>query len=191
MSNAVVKIDRKQLLNKKPNKEWVKVNPYANNAQYIPIERIELLLRKYYIDHRVEVKDIKNMFNGIVCTVRIHLLTEAGWTFTDGVGASQIQTKKGTSPADLANINNNAIEMCAPKAKAEAFKNAAKSLGRIFGSDLNRKEDLDYGILQPMDSDHPNWAKAVEAVKSGSCTIAAIEAKYTLTKNAKNELERL
>lgn len=190
MSN-IVKIDRKQLLNQKPKKEWVKVNPYSNNSQYLPIERIEFLLRKFYLDHRIEVKDIKNMFNGIVCSVRIHLLTEDGWTFTDGVGASQIQTKKGTSPADLANINNNAIEMCAPKARAEAIKNAAKSLGRIFGADLNRKEDIDYLTLQPMDSDHPNWAKVVEAVRSGAYTVEDVEKKYDLTQNAKNELIKL
>jgi hypothetical protein len=62
----------------------------------------------------------------------------------DGIGAAQLQTKQGTSPADLQNINNGALSMAFPIAKTIAVKDAADHIGKLFGADLNRKETLDY-----------------------------------------------
>jgi hypothetical protein len=58
----------------------------------------------------------------------------------DGIGAAQLQTSKGTSPADLANINNGALSMAFPIAKTLAVKDAADTFGSIFGANLNRKD---------------------------------------------------
>jgi hypothetical protein len=62
----------------------------------------------------------------------------------DGIGAAQLQTKKDTSPADLQNINNGALSMAFPIAKTLAVKDAADHIGKLFGSDLNRKDTLEY-----------------------------------------------
>jgi hypothetical protein len=62
----------------------------------------------------------------------------------DGIGAVQLQTKQGTSPADLQNINNGALSMAYPLAKTLAIKDAADGLGKIFGADLNRKDVLPF-----------------------------------------------
>lgn len=130
------------LINQPPPAKWVKTNPYANNSKYLPIDKVEFLLRKIFKDVDIEVLRESVMFNAVTATVRIHYTHPVTGKrgFKDGVGASQVQVKKGTSPADMANINNNAVEMALPKAKSQAIKDACDTLGRIFGSDLNRKD---------------------------------------------------
>lgn len=130
------------LINQPPPAKWVKTNPYANNSKYLPIDKVEFLLRKIFKDVDIEVLRESVMFNAVTVTVRIHYTHPVTGKrgFKDGVGASQIQVKKGTSPADMANINNNAVEMALPKAKSQAIKDSCDTLGRIFGSDLNRKD---------------------------------------------------
>jgi hypothetical protein len=66
--------------------------------------------------------------------------------FHDGIGASQLQTKKGTSPADLVNINHGAIAMAFPLAKTVAIKDACDHFGKLFGCDLNRRDTLNFSI---------------------------------------------
>lgn len=133
------------LINQPPPAKWIKTNPYANNSQYLPIDKVELLLRKIYKDVDIEVLREGVMFNALYVTIRIHYThpVTGEKKFKDGVGAKQIQTKKGTSPADMASINNNAVEMALPIAKTNSIKDACHTLGRIFGGDLNRKDVLE------------------------------------------------
>lgn len=132
------------LINQEPPAKWIKTNPYANNSKYLPIDKVELLLRKIYKDVDIEVLREGVMFNALYVTVRIHYThpVTGDKCFKDGTGAKQIQTKKGASPADMANINNNAVEMALPIAKTNAIKDSCHTLGRIFGGDLNRKDIL-------------------------------------------------
>ena len=49
---------------------------------------------------------------------------------------------------------------------------------KLFSSDLNRKELINYSAdltLIPMDKEHPNWDKVVEAVKTGNATIEQVK----------------
>jgi hypothetical protein len=62
----------------------------------------------------------------------------------DGIGAAQLQTKKGTSPSDLININNGALSMAFPIAKTVAIKDACDHFGNIFGANLNRKDTVPF-----------------------------------------------
>lgn len=134
------------LLNQNPPAKWVKQNPFANNSKYLPIDKVEYMLRKIYKEVEIEILREGVMFNSVYCVVRIHYTNPVTGEkkFQDGTGAKQIQTKKGASPADFANINNNAVEMALPIAKTNATKDACHNLGRIFGSDLNRKEVLEH-----------------------------------------------
>jgi len=170
------------LLNQNPQKEWVRVNKYANNSLYLPVDRVEWLVKRIFKHYKVEVREIKQLFNGVTCTVRLHYQhpISGEWSYHDGVGAAQIQTKKGSSPADLSNINNNAIQLVVPIAKAEAFKNATKQFGRLFGSDLNRDSQTNYDDFLIFGESHPNWKTAIEAVKSGNYTIDQVQAKYKM-----------
>lgn len=172
------------LMNQNPPKEWLKRNPFGGNALYIPIERVEFLLKRIFKNYKIEVREIVQIFNGVSCTVRLHYIhpITGEWSFHDGVGAGQIQTKKGSSPADMQNINNNAIQLCVPIARAEAVKNAAKTFGKLFGSDLNRKSSPNYNReLIPMGEGHPNWDKLCQAVGNGEYSVEEILKGYDLS----------
>jgi hypothetical protein len=184
------------LMNQEPKKEWVKTHPFIKGYNYLPIDRIEYLLKTIFKSYKIEITGQGQSFNGVWVTVRVHYLhpVTGEWLFHDGIGASQLQTAKGTSPADLANINNGALQMAFPVAKTVAIKDASDHFGRLFGSDLNRKELITYSAdltLIDMDKEHPNWSKVVEAVKSGSATLEQVKTKYNLTTEAENELSKL
>jgi len=191
---ATVKADQfMALLNHEPKAEWVKIHPFIKNYKYLPIERIEYLLKTIFKSYRIEITGQGQSFNGVWVTVRVHYLhpVTGEWMYHDGIGAAQLQTKSGTSPADLQNINNNALGMAFPIAKSEAFKNACKSLGKLFGSDLNRKEDIEYVAdvtLIDLDENHPNWKKVVDALKSGKYSIEDIKAKYNFSEETREKL---
>lgn len=179
------------LMNQQPKQEWVKDHPFIRGYKYLPIERIEYLLKTIFKSYKIEITGQGTSFNGVWVTVRIHYLhpVSGEWLFHDGIGASQLQTAKGTSPADLNNINNGALSMAYPVAKTIAIKDAADHFGKLFGSDLNRKDLINYELdltLIELTPDHPNWSKVKEAVKSGNYTIEQIRTKYNLSnENAK------
>lgn len=184
------------LMNQEPKKEWVKEHPFIRNYKYLPIERVEYLLKTIFKRYRIEITGQGQSFNGVWVTVRIHYLNPltGEWDFHDGIGASQLQTAKGTSPADLNNINNGALSMAFPMAKTIAIKDAADHFGKLFGADLNRKDLIAYTpdlTLIPMDNNHPNWQKVVEAVKNGNATLEQVKTKYNLTPEAEDELTNL
>jgi hypothetical protein len=179
------------LMNQQPKQEWIKDHPFIRGYKYLPIERIEYLLKTIFKSYKIEITGQGTSFNGVWVTVRIHYLhpVSGEWLFHDGIGASQLQTAKGTSPADLNNINNGALSMAYPVAKTIAIKDAADHFGKLFGSDLNRKDLINYELdltLIELTPDHPNWNKVKEAVKSGNYTIEQIRTKYNLSdENAK------
>ena len=133
------------LMNSEPNPAWIKKHPFGGFL-YLPIDKVEYLLKMIYKQFRIEVLSTSEMFNGVSCTVRVHYLhpITQEWSYSDGVGAEQLQTKKGMSAADFSAINNNALAMALPIAKASAVKNACFSLGNIFGANLNRRDTIGY-----------------------------------------------
>lgn len=174
------------LMNQEPNKAWVKEHPYIRGYKYLPIERIEYLLKNIFKNYRIEITGQGQSFNGVWVTVRVHYVhpITGEWSFHDGIGASQLQTAKGTSPADLNNINNGALSMAFPMAKTIAIKDACDHFGRLFGADLNRKDLIAYELdltLIELTPEHPNWLKVKEAVQTGSFTIEQIRTKYTIS----------
>jgi hypothetical protein len=194
---ATVKADQfMALMNNEPKKEWVKEHPFIRGYKYLPIERVEFLLKTIFKRYRIEITGQGQSFNGVWVTVRVHYVhpLTGEWDYHDGIGASQLQTAKGTSPADLNNINNGALSMAFPMAKTIAIKDAADHFGKLFGADLNRKDVINYSpdlTLIPMDKNHLNWDKVVEAIKSGQATIEQVKTKYQLTQEAENELTNL
>lgn len=138
-----------KLLNCQPKPEWVKQNKFANNSNYIPVGIIEFLLTSIYIKWRVEVKEVQVIANSVVVTIRLFVLDPitGEWDWQDGVGASPIQTKSGAAATDFGQVNTAAVQMAAPAAETYAFKDAAEKLGRLFGKDLNRKDDVNYDAM--------------------------------------------
>lgn len=130
------------LLGQNPKAEWIKVHPYIQGWKYIPIDKVEWLLRRIFKSYKIEITGRGTAFNGVWVTVRVHYLNPitGEWSYHDGIGAQQLQTKKGTSPAEMQNINSGAVSMAFPIAKTIAIKDACDHFGRLFGSDLNRKD---------------------------------------------------
>jgi len=132
------------LLNQEPKKEWVTEHPTIKGHRYIPIDKVEFMLKKIFGKYKIEILREGSSFNGVYVVVRVwyqHPLT-GEMEFHDGIGAWQLQTKKGTSPADLANINNGALSMAYPIAKTIAIKDACDHFGKLFGADLNRRDTI-------------------------------------------------
>jgi len=139
-----------QLLNQPPPEAWVKTHPMIANYNYLPIDKVEYLLKKIFKKFRIEVKEVQQMFNAVTVTVRVnyvHPIT-GEWDYHDGVGAEDLQVKKGSAPSDLSAVNKAALKMALPIAKTVAIKDACDHFGRLFGSDLNRKDQIEYTVSE-------------------------------------------
>ena len=148
------------LLNAKPKEDWVKDHPFAKvedeingvkvqrPVKFITIERVEYLLTAIFGRWRTEIREVKLIANSIQVTVRLYYWNIAynDWDFQDGVGAVpiQIDSKKGQGAIDFQNMKSNAIQLGAPAAESFAIKDAAHKIGKIFGKELNRRDDIDY-----------------------------------------------
>lgn len=135
----------KQKLNKQPPQAWLKKNPMASGALYLPIDKVETLLDVIFQEWKVEVKDREVMLNSMVVTIRLHYKnpTTKEWSYHDGCGASPIQIDSQTS-FELKNVKSSALQMAYPAAKSYAIKDAAEHLGKLFGRDVNRKGVAEY-----------------------------------------------
>lgn len=145
---AIVNDQFKLLLNQEPHAAWVKRNKFANNAAYVPIDKVEYLLDKIFQEWKIEVLQTKIIFNAISITVRLHYKNPitSEWSFHDGVSAKELQTvsKSGPLKPDFSNVSKSAVEMALPIAKSTALKDACHHLGKLFGRDLNRKDSIMY-----------------------------------------------
>lgn len=132
------------LLNQPPPKNWIVKDTQIANYYYLPIGKVEYLLKKIFKSYKIEITGQGTSFNGVWVTVRVHYLNPvtSEWSFHDGIGATQLQVKKGSSASQLENINHGALGMAFPIAKTRAVKDACDHFGLLFGSDLNRKDTL-------------------------------------------------
>ena len=137
------------LLNQPPNPKWIKEHPLAKGVKYIPIGRIEYLLTRLFIKWRVEIKSIQVVANSCVVVVTLHYqnVENNEWSCQDGIGAAPIQTDKGAGAMDWNATKSDAVMKAAPAAESYAIKDAAEKIGKIFGKDLNRKDEIIYDSL--------------------------------------------
>ena len=138
------------LLNQPPKEIWLKEHPMVAGVKYLPVGKVEFLLTAIFQEWKVEVKNITTIANSVVVTVRVHYKNPVTqeWSWQDGVGAAVISTKKGAAAMDWNNVNTMSVMQAVPAAKSYAKKDAAEELGKIFGKDINRKEQNDYSVLQ-------------------------------------------
>lgn len=193
------------LMNQKPAEEWIKVHPIIKNYKYIPIERIEFLLKSIFKEYQIEVLREGQTFNGVYVAVRVHYLhpVSGEWRYHDGIGAVELQLRAQTEYEKeqkqkvvfaVENINKGAISMAFPIAKTVAVKDACDHFGKLFGSDLNRKDDIMYAqdlTIIPLDENHPNWNKACDAVKHKQVTIEQIKKSYDIPEQSEIYLKSL
>lgn len=139
-------------LNREPESSEIDRTP-DGKAKSIPISFIEMTLDEIFLGQwgtrNFSSKVILNEVVGELELWVIHPITGKEIT---RVGAACIIIQVDKAPDDLSgqaknewalnpsNKKSNALDLGYPKLKAECTKNAAQTLGKIFGRDLNRKK---------------------------------------------------
>jgi hypothetical protein len=151
--NPELQLQREALnhyLNQPPPQSWVKLHPFIRGYNYLPIDKVEFLLRKFFKSYKIEVISQGVLFNAIQCQVRVHYIDPItnDWLFHDGVGAEELQTSSGSGSLklDMSNINKGAVKMALPLAKTVAIKDACDHFGNVFGANLNRKDTIGFTV---------------------------------------------
>lgn len=153
--------DLSVLLNQSPHPSWIKDHPYATKIivtdqgkrkvpiKYIPIERIEWLLTRIFTRWNVEIREVKLIANSVAVTIRLKYCNPITCEYEqqDGIGAMPLQTDKDCGAIDFNKIKSNAVQLAAPAAESYAIKDAAEKIGKLFGSDLNRADQIGYNSL--------------------------------------------
>ena len=129
-------IEFNKMLDYEPPKDWIKLNKNFDNSKYLPIRIIEALLKSIFGYYQIEeASPVRFVSDNVIYSVHLkvwHPILEQ-WITYSGIGAAPLRSnEKGISIA----LHGNA-----PMARAYAITNAAKSIGKIFGSALNNLED--------------------------------------------------
>jgi hypothetical protein len=157
------------ILSTPPPATWVKVHPFIKNYNYLPIDKVEYLLRRCFKKYQIEVIKTAQLFNAIEVTVRVHYLNPATneMMYHDGVGAQELQTKQGTGNLnmDMSNVNKGSVMMALPIAKSIAIKDACDHFGDLFGANLNRKDIVQFtGDTELLSAEATHVSKEKERV---------------------------
>lgn len=141
------------LLNQNPPQQWIKQHNYLTVKrgekwvpyEYLPVERTELLLTRMYFGQWSTVNyKWTQVFNEIAGSIELELIDPMTGRLIKRTGAAAIQIMQDKD-AKVHQFNEtkkpNALETGFPKLKAECFKNAAKSLGNLFGANVGRDTD--------------------------------------------------
>lgn len=143
------------LLNIEPRKEDIKT---LNGNKYIPIGIIEARLDQFFFgEWWTEKFQFSREFNEMIGSIELvcrHPVTQKEIRRV-GTASIQILQKKNTELSDFnAHKIKNALEAGFPKLKSECIKNAAKSLGNLFGRNLNRDNTANpHGIIKEEEID--------------------------------------
>ena len=140
------------LLSADPKPSWVKSrNINGKEFKYLPIDKVEYLLRRLFGQFRIKVLAVNQVHGGVQVTVRVYYLLppnedkERVWAFQDGVGAVTLSSTYELEPA-------------VPLAKTFAVKDACDHIGNIFGANLNRLDVItfnkDEGIDKTAEMEH-------------------------------------
>ena len=136
-----------QITGKKPVKQAIKKNKYANNSDFLEIGYYEMKLDQLFLGlWSVDNLKWEMVANSICVSLEVkifHPIAQA-WITRAGVGACDIQLESGSKVLSPETIKSKALEKNFPTAKAIAFKNACKSFGNIFGRHLNREFHFDF-----------------------------------------------
>lgn len=149
-------------LNAPPPANEIKTNKFANDSKYLPISFIEMKLDELFLGHWETYDfDYKVVANEIVGSLILRYCLPAYlnlpaekqvWVRRTGAGAVQIQysaqyengKKVKTDITDIGNKIINTMSKDFPHLKSACISNAARSIGKTFGRDLNREWEDEY-----------------------------------------------
>lgn len=130
-SGEVEQTELRKLLEQSPPEEWLKphIETFNRNGKpvfYLPIERVDFLLRSIFPSSWFEVLNVGIYQHSVQVTGRLFYVNPSNnrVEHSDGVGGST--TAQG-------------FEAAVGIAESNAKKSAAKKLGKIFGRDLSRE----------------------------------------------------
>ena len=184
-------------LNSEPDPREFDKTP-DGKANYLPISFIEMTLDELFLGQwsteNFHWSAITNEVQGSIDLVVFHPITQRPLKRT---GAASIvitvdslnddqKDKMSKQDRNLYALNPenkkpNALDMGFPKLKAECIKNAAQSLGKIFGRDINRKKkDVFKPALKALSD--KGMLDALKRIENGAVeTVTLAEANFILT----------
>lgn len=172
-------------LNREPDAGELDRTP-DGKAKTLPISFVEMTLDELFLGQwgteNFTSKVVANEVVGEIELWVIHPITgreirrsgAAGIIIQVDKAPEEIQGKERNQWAlDILNKKSNALDLGYPKLKAECTKNAAQSLGKVFGRDLNRKKsDKFQAPIKPM-SDGA-FKALLERLEKGDFTALAL-----------------
>ncbi len=102
--------------------------------------------RDYHSLWSWKVDAVQTMINGVQVTGALTVFHPVAnvWLERSGVAFKEFQLGKDKNDPTPENLSKKALERDVPIANAEAFKNAAKTLGNAFGRHLNRSFQFEH-----------------------------------------------
>jgi len=165
-----------QKLNREPDPKELEKTPDGNAAS-LPISFIEMTLDELYFG-MWELTDVtyQQIFNEVVGTGVLtvkHPITGEKIRRT-GFASVVITQDAGAKMQDFNTTKKkNALDLSFPKMKAEILKNAAQSLGKVFGRDINRKKkDTFNPQLKPITQE--SMDAAIKRIQQGELGVIEI-----------------
>jgi hypothetical protein len=192
--DALIQVqDFQAKLNKEPDQMELDRTP-DGRAKTLPISFVEMTLDELFLGQwgtrSFTSKLIANEVVGEIELWVIHPITGREITRT-GAASIIIQVDKAPDTLegklrnewalDPSNKKPNALDLGYPKLKAECLKNAAASIGKIFGRDINRKKSDVYQPTLKVLSD-AGFKALIERVEKGDfVALAKAETNFILT----------
>lgn len=137
-------------LNQEPDPKELGKTP-DGKARTLPISFVEMTLDELFLGQwETSEPTYQQVFNEVVGSLVLtvwHPITNRPIRRIGFASVVITQDKDATISEFNATKKKNALDLSFPKLKSECTKNAAQSLGKIFGRDLNRK---DADVYQPI-----------------------------------------
>lgn len=156
-------------LNREPNDKELGKTP-DGKARTVPISFIEMTLDEMFLGQwETSGPTYQQVFNEVVGSLVLTVWHPITGRSIRRVGfASVVITQdKDAQISDFTTTKKkNALDLSFPKLKSECIKNAAQSLGKVFGRDLNRKDSDTYQPIFKKLSD-TGFKALLDRVESG------------------------
>jgi hypothetical protein len=136
-----------RLLNEQPDEKEIKTNKFAGNSKYLPISFVQMKLDELFVglwktkDFSFEV--VANELIGRVTLEYFHPFAKM-WITREGAAAVMIQQSAGADLTDISAKIKNTLGKDHPHLLASCTCSAARTIGKVFGRDINRKEEDNY-----------------------------------------------
>jgi hypothetical protein len=163
-----------------------------NKAFTLPISFVEMTLDEIFLGQwELHTVNTTQIFNEVVGTGILsvwHPITGREIRRAGFASVVITQDAKATIEEFNRTKKKNALDLSFPKLKAEITKNAAQTLGKIFGRDINRKsKDVFKPSLKPLSDE--GFKAALDRIKDGKLeTLALAEANFILSAEQKEIL---